>query len=66
MTDELERIWKEAFVAQSRYYPGILRVTCQDSRCAGRDSNQVPREYESTVSPLYQLARYLVLKYSVN
>jgi hypothetical protein len=46
MNDELETIWKEALVTNSRYYPVIfiegLRKTKQEnarqaSRCSGRD-----------------------------
>jgi hypothetical protein len=48
MCDELERIWKEAAVAESGYYPGIClegvkeitKDLIQVSRCPGRDSNK--------------------------
>jgi hypothetical protein len=48
MTAEIERIWKEAVVAWSRYYPGIClerlkettKTLSQDSRCPFRDSTR--------------------------
>jgi hypothetical protein len=54
MSDELERIWKEAIVDQSSYCSDIfmeeLRKTKknldEDSRCPGRDSNRAPHEHE--------------------
>jgi hypothetical protein len=55
MNDELERIWKEAPVAYSRYYPSIclekLRKTTktlsQNSRSPVRDSNLALSKYMS-------------------
>jgi hypothetical protein len=52
--DELERIWKEAVVAYSKYYPGIClqglgkttRNLGLDSTCLLQDSNRVPPEYK--------------------
>jgi hypothetical protein len=53
MTDEC--VWKEAVVAQSRYYPGTcpeglrkrMKHLSQDSRCPGRDSKQAPLKHMS-------------------
>jgi hypothetical protein len=59
--DEMERIWKEAFVASSRYCPDIYlhglwktaRNLSQDRRCPLRDSNEAPPEYKSRQLPLH-------------
>jgi hypothetical protein len=50
-----ERIWNEAVVTLSRYYPIIFKkglrkpTKClsQDSRCPGQDSNREPPESNS-------------------
>jgi hypothetical protein len=57
MINELERIWKEAAVVYSRYYPGtcfvgLRKITnnlSQDSRSPGRDLNPGPTKYEAGV-----------------
>jgi hypothetical protein len=66
--NELKRIWKEAVMAYSRYYPGICLETgknkkslSQDSRCSARVSNRASPEYKSTALLLDQPVRYLFL-----
>jgi hypothetical protein len=59
MDDELERIYKEAVMAQLAYYPGIrleeVRETTttvfQHSRHPGQDSNTAPSEYDTRDTP---------------
>jgi hypothetical protein len=52
MTDEWERMWKEAIVVFSRQYPGIyLKGLSQNaaniwnSKCSARDSNRIPPKF---------------------
>jgi hypothetical protein len=53
--DEFEKMWEEAVVAKSTYYPSIclaelrkmIKNLSQDSLCPTQKSNQVPTEYES-------------------
>lgn len=53
--NEFEGMRKEVVVASSEYYAGICSLglkkrskdLSQNSRCAGRDSNREPAEYES-------------------
>jgi hypothetical protein len=60
MVDELERIWKEAAVVYSRYYPGIClewlmnltKSLCEDNWCLNRDSNGARLEYKARALPL--------------
>jgi hypothetical protein len=55
MNNELERMWKEAVVAQ--YYPGIclegmrktMKNLIEDSQSLGQDMKQRPSEYEAGV-----------------
>jgi hypothetical protein len=54
MNYELERMWKEAVVAEPRYYPSIFFGGPEESneksriiRCPCQDSNQTPLEYKS-------------------
>jgi hypothetical protein len=60
MVDELERIWKEAVLAKSRYCPGIIYIeglkkttenVSQCSRCPSRDLNRALPEYEYRALP---------------
>jgi hypothetical protein len=68
MSDELERIWKEAVVSLLRYYRGILlerlrKITknlSQDSRCPGRNLNPAPPEYGSRALSYASLIRIKV------
>jgi hypothetical protein len=77
MIDELKRIWKEAIVAYSRYYPGIclegLRKTIKNlsqysQRPCSRDSNRVPPEYKTITATLTRSVplRNCCLKEQVN
>jgi hypothetical protein len=67
MNNEFEKIWKEAVVACSRYYPGIclegLRKTAktlsQDSWWCGWFFKQASPEYKSTAVPLDQPVQYV-------
>jgi len=57
--------WKEAVILCSRYSTSIClerlwqtrKKTCQNWRCPGRDSNQVPPEYKSTACSLHRPVR---------
>jgi hypothetical protein len=57
VNNELERIWKEAVVANFRYYPGVRldglrkprKYFSQDKRSPVRDLNPGPPEYEVVV-----------------
>jgi hypothetical protein len=61
MNSEFDRIWKQAIVAYSRYYPGIymevLRKTMlsliQNRRYSGRDVKRKPLEYMSVCLSIY-------------
>jgi hypothetical protein len=65
VNSELESVWKEAVMVQSRYYSGIflegLRKSTeklnQGSMFPGRDSNQAPLEYKCRALPLYEQVR---------
>jgi hypothetical protein len=56
MSDVLDRVWKEAILVYSRYYPGIClnglrqntKFLSHDRRCPGWDSNRRSHEYTST------------------
>jgi hypothetical protein len=72
MIDELERIWKKAVMAYSRYYPGILleglRNTAENLSPDGwdpaRDSNDIPPDYEARTLPLDPPVQYMLLTFS--
>jgi hypothetical protein len=57
MCDKLERMWNELimvyFTVLSQHWPGGMRITTkisnQDSRCPGQDSNWAPSEYKLEV-----------------
>jgi hypothetical protein len=63
--DELERIWKEAAVASSRYYAGIClqglekttKFISPDGLRPGRDSNRKSPDYKSRTVPVDQAVR---------
>jgi hypothetical protein len=65
---ELARIWKEAVVAYSRYYPNIcfegqskpMKSLSRHDRCPRRDSNRVPPKQEPRTLPLCHPARLLL------
>jgi hypothetical protein len=58
MNDELENIWKEAVVAESRYYPSIClgglrkttKILSQDIWFPARDSKREHPEYALPLS----------------
>ena len=62
--NDLERIWNEAVVVQSKYYPDICveklgkttKTLCEDGKSPGRDLDQRPPENTSTVLLEYQPA----------
>lgn len=68
MTNELERLWKEAVGPDVKYYPGICleeqrkstENPSQDNRSPGRDLKSGHREYEADVPPtewLYSVSK---------
>jgi hypothetical protein len=57
MERELERIWKEAILSQTRYSPymyleGPRKTMNTLGLSLGLDSNRIPPEYESNSLPL--------------
>jgi hypothetical protein len=63
MTDELERIWKEAVVAQSRYYPEVeWRYEKIQDRVYPVRFEPSTSEYTSSALPPHHIARYNISK----
>jgi hypothetical protein len=68
MNDELGKMWKEAVVVISGYYPGIrlgvLREASlnlgQNHQCPHRNSNLAPPEYKSEALPPKQTCLVLL------
>jgi hypothetical protein len=64
MNNALERIWKEAFMAQSRYYSGICLGDLGEpmktlNQCPSGDPSFALPTYQSTALSLWQSVRCL-------